>query len=140
MIRMFKSKRPRAMILFFSTYSVSGIGQASFPIFPKGWPLDPSLMLGKTEGRRRGRQRMRRLDSITGSVDRRLSKLQKIVKDREAWHAAVHGIAKSDTTEHQQSRAGKGDKGAQLHSNTGVQPNGAEFKWKTGLVRSMWPK
>ena len=69
-----------------------------------------------------------------------MSKFREIVKDREAWHAAVHRIAKSDTTEHQQSRAGKGDKGAQLHSNTGVQPNGAEFKWKTGLVRSMWPK
>ena len=55
-----------------------------------------TLMLGKIEGRRRsGRQRMRRLDSITDSIDTILSKLQKTVKDREAWCVAVHGIAKS---------------------------------------------
>ena len=60
--------------------------------------LKKTLVLGMTESKRkRGQQRMRWLDSITDSVDMNLSKLQKIVKDREAWHAAVLGAAKSQT-------------------------------------------
>ena len=67
------------------------------PLIQRVNSLEKTLMLGKIEGRRRVRQRMRWLDSITNLMDMNLSKFWKIVKDRGAWHAAVHAITKGKT-------------------------------------------
>ena len=109
--------------------------------------MEKTQMLGKTEGkRRRGRQRTRWLDGITDSTDMSLSKLQEMVKDREAWRAAVHGVAKSQT------RLSNGTTRAFLvvqtvknlpaMQETWVQSLGGKVPWRQGRLPTpvFWPK
>ena len=92
-------------------YSLKGL-KLKLQYFGLMWRADSfekTLVLGKTEDKRRGQQRMRRFDSITDSVDMNLSQLQEVVVDREAWHAAVQGVTKSQTQLSDRTRTTKSD-------------------------------
>ena len=85
--------------------------------------LEKTLILGKIEGRRRGQQRMRWLDVTTDSMDMSLSKLQEMVKDREAWHVTVHGVGYNLMTEQQHTPYGNDDDQSAFPHPTNISPH-----------------
>ena len=101
--------------------------------------LEKTLMLGKTEGRRRrGRQRMRRLDGITDSMDRSLTEFLEVVMDREAWCAAVHGVAELDVTEPLKTELMEGEE--MMKSLVWVRgPRRPSKVYKLQCRKTLWP-